>query len=101
MPHYVVGMMTVTDPAAQRAGMEQFIGKARASVAKHGGRFLVEGPVVETLEGAVDAGGGSVIEFADADSARRWFASAEYAEARDLRKRFGTSSHVLIEGIAK
>jgi len=99
MPHYVIGMMKVTDPPAMEAGMGEFIEKVRRSVAQYGGRFLVEGRVVALVEGQIEANGGSVIEFADAETARRWFESPEYTEARHLRERFGDAFHVLMQGI--
>ena len=40
-----------------------------------------------------------VLEFPDADAARRWYHSAEYAEAKATREGAATGSFILVEGV--
>ena len=51
---------------------------AGATVAEHGGKFIVRAPILETLTGAGDFDRFVLIEFPDADSARAWYQSAAY-----------------------
>jgi uncharacterized protein (DUF1330 family) len=98
MPAYVIGTMTVTDPEAQAASFAEFRAKAEASIELYGGRRIVAGPVAEVLEGAIAPNAGSVLEFDDHETIRRWFASPEYTEVCEIRDRFATGFHLVIPG---
>jgi uncharacterized protein (DUF1330 family) len=39
-----------------------------------------------------------VLEFPDADAARRWYDSPEYRAARDVRTGAATGSFILVDG---
>ena len=83
---YVIGRITVTDP-------EQYAIHAKLAteaIRKYGGRW-------EALEG--DARPRNlVLEFADYDSARQYYYSAEYQAAKQERLRAGVAELVLVEG---
>jgi uncharacterized protein (DUF1330 family) len=67
MPAYIIADIQVTDPA----GYDQYRPLAAASIARSGGRFVVRGGKVDLLEGAPEPERIVVIEFPDADTARR------------------------------
>jgi uncharacterized protein (DUF1330 family) len=96
MPAYLIVSARITDPQAFRA----YAVRAAELVAQFGGRYLVLGGAAQTLEGEpVEAGAKWVIsEWPDVASARRFWDSAEYAEAKRLREGTGHFDVRLIEG---
>ena len=96
MTAYILVEMEVTDPV----GILEYRKLAEASVAQYGGRFIVRGGKTEALEGGWDPKRIVVLEFPDADKARRWWASQEYAAARVIRERTAKTRMILAEGIA-
>ncbi|RJT34962.1 DUF1330 domain-containing protein [Mesorhizobium waimense] len=96
MPAYVVSDVTVRD----RDAFEGYRTRAAASIALHGGRYLVRGGAVERLEGNWDPGPLIIVEFPDMERARRWYLSAEYAAALELRDAALSRNLILVEGIA-
>ncbi len=81
MPAYIIGEIAVTDPAAY----EPYRALAPATVDAYGGRYLVRGGGVESLEGAPVTGRMVVLEFPDWASAQAWYRSAEYQAVMPLR----------------
>jgi uncharacterized protein (DUF1330 family) len=94
MPAYIIADVDVTDPA----GYESYRPLAAASIARFGGRFLVRGGKAELLEGAPEPARAVVIEFPDADTARRWYHSDEYQRALKIRQANSTARVILVEG---
>jgi uncharacterized protein (DUF1330 family) len=70
-----------------------------ATIAKYGGRFLVRGGKVQTLEGTWSPGRFVILEFPSADNAMAWSDSAEYAEAKALRQASARTEMILAEGV--
>ncbi len=95
MPAYVIVDVDVHDPVRY----EDYKALTPASLAPYGGRFVVRGGAVETLEGTWTPGRLVVLEFADAARAKAWWASAEYAEAKALRQRIATTQMIVVEGV--
>lgn len=94
MPAYVIAEVDVSDPdqyARYRAAVP-------ASLQEHGGRFLARGGDTATLEGDWQPKRIVVIEFDDLDSARRWYDSPEYREARDLRSGAAVMRMIAVAG---
>jgi len=81
MPAYILAEIHVTDEAAYAP----YRPLAAASIARFGGRFLVRGGKADLLEGAPAPEREVVIEFPDADTARRWYQSEEYQAAPSTR----------------
>jgi uncharacterized protein (DUF1330 family) len=81
---------------------EQFLayaGPARASVNRYGGRYVLpHGTQIEALEGNWRPNRIVLIEFDDADQARRWWDSPEYAEARAVHHAATISNIILVNG---
>ena len=94
MPAYVIADVDVTNPA----GYEPYRPLAAASIAQFGGRFIVRGGAAELLEGTPAPGRTVVIEFPDADTAKRWYFSDEYQQALKIRQANSTARVILVEG---
>jgi uncharacterized protein (DUF1330 family) len=94
MPAYVIADVQVTDPA----GYEPYRPLAAASIARFGGRFVVRGSAADLLEGAPAPQRVVVIEFPDADTARRWYYSDEYQQALKIRQANSTGRVILVDG---
>ena len=84
MPAYVLGEIRTSDPAKLANLAERYIPPALASIEAHGGR-LIAGGEPETLDGGPTPIRAVVVEFPDADAARRWYRSAEYQAVINLR----------------
>lgn len=64
-----------------------------------GGRFLVRGGAIETLEGSWRPRRLVVIEFPDRAAARAWYHSEAYQGARKMREGAADFRAVLVEGL--
>jgi uncharacterized protein (DUF1330 family) len=96
MPAYVI--VAVTEARDQDALLE-YRRRNTDVVAAHGGRFVVRGGPHETLEGEWNPVRLVVIEFPDAETARRWYHSDDYAPLRELRQAASDTDIVLVEGV--
>jgi uncharacterized protein (DUF1330 family) len=94
MTAYLIADIQVTDPAAY----DQYRPLAAASIARFGGRFAVRGGKVDLLEGGPAPERIVVIEFADADTAHRWYHSDEYQSALKIRQSASRGRVFLVEG---
>jgi uncharacterized protein (DUF1330 family) len=94
MSAYFIVEVEVTDPAAY----EEYKPMAGASVAKHGGRFIVRGGKAELIEGSNPPKRVVVLEFDNLEAAKRWYNSADYKPALALRLRAAKSRVILVEG---
>jgi uncharacterized protein (DUF1330 family) len=94
VPAYIIADVKVTNAA----GYEPYRPLAAASIARFGGRFLVRGGKAELLEGPGEPERTVVIEFPDADTARRWYHSDEYQQALKIRQANSTAHVILVEG---
>ena len=95
MTAYVIARVDVTD--ADR--WKEYAAAAGPTVAAHGGRYIARGGAVEGLENHEDEGRRIVIlEFPDMETARRWYHSAEYGEARAKREGAGFARFTLVDG---
>jgi uncharacterized protein (DUF1330 family) len=96
MPAYVIVEVRVTHPEPY-AGYRDL---ATASVARHGGRFLVRGGAVTPLEGDWQPERLVVLEFPSVDAARSWYESDDYQEALKVRLANSVGKAVIVEGYA-
>lgn len=96
MPVYVINDMDVTDPSL----LEDYKKLSPPTVAQFGGRFLVRGGHIETLEGEWTPKRLVILEFPSLSDAKAWIGSEEYAPARRLRQRSATSKVIVVEGVA-
>ncbi len=95
MPAYVVAHIDVKDPARY----EEYKKRVLATMEPFDGRFLVRGATPEVLEGTWDPKRLVILEFPDAATARRWWSSPAYAEARAIRQATSEGTLVLLDGV--
>jgi len=69
------------------------------SLIPYGGRFLVRGGEVETLEGEWAPKRLVIFEFPSAEQAKAWWASEEYAEAKALRQATASTRMIVVTGV--
>src|SRR4051812_7667027 len=127
MPAYVVAHVEVTDPIRYQEYRAMVLGTMTpfggrflvrgpapevlegswdpkrlgiGTVAPVGGWFLVGGTAAEVLGGSWDPKPLVILEFPDADHARRWWASPEYAAAKAIRQATSVGTLVLLEGVS-
>jgi uncharacterized protein (DUF1330 family) len=94
MAAYVIVDIVVHDSVVY----ETYKPLAAASIAAFGGRYAARGGATQVLEGSWSPHRLVILEFPDADRARSWWASAEYAEAKALRHASASANMVLVEG---
>ena len=94
MAAYVIASIEVTDPETYAEYRAQVL----PTVERYGGRFLVRGGNSEILEGSWQPQRVVVLEFPDADAARRWHSSDEYRPLIELRQRASNGNLLLVEG---
>lgn len=97
MPAYLISDVTARDPEAFRIYRE----RAAASIAQHGGRYLVRGGPVEPLEGDWAPRTIIIVEFPDLERARAWYRSPDYASALALRDAALSRNLILVDGIGE
>jgi uncharacterized protein (DUF1330 family) len=78
---------------------ETYKGMVPPSLAAYGGKFLVRGGEVETLEGEWSPKRLVVVEFPSMAQAKAWWGSEEYSEAKALRQATAHTKMILAEGI--
>ncbi len=96
MPAYVIVDIEVTDPV----GYDNYRALAGPTAALYGGRYIVRGGRVETLEGEWAPKRLVVLEFENAERAKAWLNSPEYAPARALRHQYARSQMIVVDGVA-
>jgi uncharacterized protein (DUF1330 family) len=94
MAAYIIVEVEVTDAKAY----EGYKPMAAASVARHGGKFVVRGGQTETLEGGWAPKRIVVLEFPSVEKARAFYRSEDYAPALKLRLAASRSRAIIVEG---
>ena len=96
MAAYVIVDVEVREPEAYR-GYTQAV---PATLERYGGRFIVRGGAVETLEGEWRPQRVVVIEFPSVEQAKAWHGSAEYQAILPLRLRHARTNFLaVVEGV--
>lgn len=95
MPAYVIATVEVKDPVRY----EDYKTLVPPSIAAFGGRFVARGGKTDVLEGDWNPNRLVILEFPNAERARQWYDSPEYAAAKALRQATSKGSLVLIEGV--
>ena len=94
MSAYLVCTVRVDDPETYKL----YTARTPALIEKHGGRFLVRGGPVETLEGPPFGERLVVVEFPSMEAARALYESPEYREAMAFRQASSEATFLLAEG---
>jgi len=94
MPVYVIADVEVHDPD----GFREYHEGVPGVIAAHGGRYVVRGGQVETLEGEWSPTRLVIIEFDDLEQARGWYHSDDYQRLRKSRESAATVSLLVVPG---
>src|SRR5687767_15463080 len=97
MPALIIVDIEVLDPVAY----EDYKRLASASIAAHGGRYLVRGGRSEVLDGDWTPRRLVVLEFDSLNQAKAWRASPEYAEAKKVREICARANMIVVESLPK
>ena len=92
---YLISDVTAKD----RDAFDHYRTHAAAAIARFGGRYLVRGGTVETLEGEWRPSMVVIVEFPDIEAAQAWYRSPDYADALRFRDAALTRDLILVEGI--
>ena len=95
MPAYVIIETDIHDPEQY----ERYKAASPAAVAAGDGRFLARGGELAVLEGDWDPARIVVLEFPDLETAKRWYDSPGYQEAKRLREGAASLRMVAVEGV--
>jgi len=95
MPAYLIAQVKIVDPIRY----EDYRRIVPPTIAAYGGKYLVRGGDIDSLEGGWDPPRIVVLEFPDTASARRWWESPEYSEARALRQATTQTQMLIVEGL--
>ena len=94
MAAYVIARVHVTDPEQY----EEYKKLSPAAVAAFGGEFIVRGGEIETLEGPEETRRMVVVRFDSMASARAFYHSEQYRNARARRAGAAEAQFVLVDG---
>lgn len=95
MPAFVLVDINVHDPVRY----EEYKKLAAPTVALYGGKYIVRGGKVETLEGKWSPTRLVILEFPSVDQAKAWLNSPEYSPIRKIRHETATSEMIIVEGV--
>jgi uncharacterized protein (DUF1330 family) len=94
MAGYLVANIEVTDPK----GFDEYRQKVAPLIAQFGGRYIVRGGDLRSLEGNLPIKRLVVLEFPSLDAAQRFYDSAEYKPVLQIRLASAKSDVVLVAG---
>ena len=91
---YLVAHLRVHD----KDGFEKFRQMAGPTIAEYGGKVLVREPNPDVREGK-NSGIALVIEFENIETARNFYESEKYSEAKAVREEGSEADLILVEGV--
>lgn len=94
MSAYIVGTVSINDPETYK----NYTARTPALIAKHGGKFIVRGGKVDTLEGEAFNGRMVIIEFPSNQALQDWYNDPEYQEALLIRQSASQGRVLAVEG---
>jgi uncharacterized protein (DUF1330 family) len=94
MTIYAIARIDVTD----KEGFRRYAQEVPATLAKYGGRYLVQGGPFEVIEGEWKPRLLVVVEFPSRERLEAWYNSEEYKPLLELRKRSAKTDAVIAEG---
>ena len=95
MSVYVVVDLEITD----HEKFEAYKQLVPATIERFGGRYIVRGGKVETLEGTWRPSRFVVLEFPSAEKAKAWYDCTEYARPKAMRHASARSNIILVDGV--
>ncbi len=94
MAAYVIAEIDITDPA----GYEEYRRQVPGVITKYGGKYIVRGGKVESMEGGWQPKRLAVVEFPSMDQAQKFYRSAEYAPLIKLRQKASRGKLIIVDG---
>jgi len=94
VPAYFIADLDVHDQAMY----ERYRPIAVATIAAHGGRFIVRGGAIEPMEGGWTPKRIVIVEFPTMAQAKAWYESPDYQEGLKLRLAASAGRAILVEG---
>lgn len=94
MAAYVIADIDVKDAEV----MQEYSKQVRATLEKHGGRFIVRGGAHEVLEGKWQPHRLVIVEFPDMAALKAWYNSKEYGPLIKLRQKASEGDLVAVDG---
>jgi uncharacterized protein (DUF1330 family) len=95
MTAYVIFDIQVNDPVRY----EEYKTLAAPAVEQYGGKYLVRGGKVETLEGDWSPSRVVLLQFETVEQAKTWLNSPEYTRAKKIRHETADSQMIVVEGV--
>ena len=96
MAAYLVVQINVKD----QDEFEKYKVMAAPAISAYGGKYLVRGGAMTSLEGDWKPERFVIVEFESTERAMQWWNSKEYEEAKNLRQRIATTLMILVEGVS-
>jgi uncharacterized protein (DUF1330 family) len=94
----LAGYLIANIDVKEQAAFDEYRAKVGATIAQHGGRYIVRGGAIEPLEGNLPLQRLIILEFPSLGAARNFYESAEYAPLLKLRLTCTSSDVVLVDG---
>jgi len=94
MPAYIIARVQVTDWERYR----QYTDSTPETIARYGGKFIVRGGQIVTLEGEPENRRLVVIEFPSLERAQEFYHSPEYSKVKELRTGAAIGQFLAIDG---
>ncbi len=95
MAAYVIGDVTIHD----REKYAEYVKLSPATIEAFGGKFIVRGAKVESLEGSWTPGRFVMLEFDSVERAKEWWSSGMYLEPKKLRQSASSAHMIVVEGV--
>jgi uncharacterized protein (DUF1330 family) len=92
---YVVAETSATDVKL----LQEYRKLARESVKAFSGEYIVAGGAIEMLAGSELPERFAVVRFDSLQTAKNWWDSEQYREAKMLRRKMGVSRIFIVEGV--
>ena len=94
MAAYFIAQLEITDPVIY----EEYRKLVAPLVTKYGGKYVVRGGAIESIEGDWAPKRLVIIEFDSVERAKQWHDSEDYRPVMDLRHKSAISNAVIVEG---
>jgi len=94
MAAYLIADLEITDPA----GFEEYRQLVAPQVAAYGGKYVVRGGALETVEGDWSPGRIVILEFESMEKLKAWYGSDDYRPVMFKRHSSANSKVVIVEG---
>jgi uncharacterized protein (DUF1330 family) len=93
--YLIVDVTRIADPDAYR----RYTPLVPPTLDRYGGEYLARGGAVTVLEGEWSPSRVVVVRFDSVEAATRWWASAEYAQPKQLRHQAAATNMIVVDGI--